>query len=261
MSDKTPDPARLAALMWQPRDRASRTGLSIDAIVAAGLELAESGLDAVTMRAVAQRLGVGTMSLYTHVPGKPELLALMSDVIDALAYATGPRPADLPEWRDRVRLVGRRNFELFTEHAWRLDYEPARASIGPGLVAKYEAELTAFEGIGLSDRDMDLTLTLVQSHVRAATRWGSALARERRELDDGAWWDIVGPLMAARTTAQAYPIASRVGEASSIAYGGAVGDPRLLLDFGLEVIIDGIAARLGEPVGPGLAAKPGSLPD
>ena len=44
-------------------------GLTVRAIVDAAIELADAdGIDAVSMRAIADRLGAGTMSLYTHVP-------------------------------------------------------------------------------------------------------------------------------------------------------------------------------------------------
>ncbi|HEY1176756.1 MAG TPA: TetR/AcrR family transcriptional regulator, partial [Phytomonospora sp.] len=69
--------------MWGVRERSSRgpkQGLTIEAIVRTAIALADAeGLAALSMRKVAERLGVGTMSLYTYVPGKPELLDLMLD--------------------------------------------------------------------------------------------------------------------------------------------------------------------------------------
>src|ERR687893_1769658 len=78
----TGDPARSIALLWREPGRAGRSGLGVDGIVAAAIELADAeGLGALTMRRVAERLGVGTMSLYTHVPAKGELLDLMLDTV------------------------------------------------------------------------------------------------------------------------------------------------------------------------------------
>ena len=72
------DPARSLALLWRTSERTSRKGkpdLNVDRIVRAAIEVADAeGLQALSMRRVAERLGVGTMSLYTYVPGKPERL-------------------------------------------------------------------------------------------------------------------------------------------------------------------------------------------
>jgi AcrR family transcriptional regulator len=75
------DDAALLQLLWRGEEQPSpRSGLTVGKIVRAGIELADAaGLEALTMRRVAEQLGVGTMSLYTYVPGKGELLDLMVD--------------------------------------------------------------------------------------------------------------------------------------------------------------------------------------
>ncbi len=45
---------------------------------------------------------------------------------------------------------------------------PGRPPLGPGVIAKYEHELAALEGVGLSDVEMDSVLTLVLEYVRGA---------------------------------------------------------------------------------------------
>lgn len=89
------DPARSLALLWRTSERTSRKGkpdLSVDRIVRAGIEIADAeGLAALSMRRVAERLGVGTMSLYTYVPGKAELLDVMLDTV----YGETARPQDV----------------------------------------------------------------------------------------------------------------------------------------------------------------------
>ena len=61
------DPARKLALLWGSQRSEGRSGLTLKAILSAALELADhDGLDALSMREVAERLGVGTMSLYLH---------------------------------------------------------------------------------------------------------------------------------------------------------------------------------------------------
>src|SRR4051812_48371159 len=74
-------------------------GLNVDLVVAAAMELAdESGLEAVTMAAVAKRCGFTTMSLYRHVSGKDELMRRMLDA--ALGTAPELSSADCGQaWR------------------------------------------------------------------------------------------------------------------------------------------------------------------
>jgi AcrR family transcriptional regulator len=78
-------PARSVAVLWRTQERTSRKGkpaLSVDRIARAGIELADTaGIGALSMRRVADALGVGTMSLYTYVPGKSELLDVMIDTV------------------------------------------------------------------------------------------------------------------------------------------------------------------------------------
>lgn len=253
--DPAPDQARLIPLMWRPRDRASRTGLSIGAITSAAVGLADvHGAGAVTMRAVAEILGVGTMSLYTHVPGKPELWALMNDAVLGEIYADGRLPRDAGEWPDRLRFVAERNWKSIMRHPWRAQAEPGGQAMGPGLVGKYEHELGAVEGIGLTDVDMDSAIALVNSHVTASASWYLAersdpkqramTAEEWGEHTRREWAERLGPALGAAMAARAgdYPLASRVGEAAATAYAGA--DPQVLMDFGLAMIIAGLRERI-----------------
>lgn len=74
--------------------------LSQRKVLKAALEVAdEDGLGAVTMRRVARRLGVGTMSLYHHVPDKEALLGGMADLV----FERVGLPAELEsDWADRI---------------------------------------------------------------------------------------------------------------------------------------------------------------
>ena len=89
---------QFSPLLSPPR----RPRLRRHAIIEAGLQIArDDGIEAVTMRSVAGRLGVAPMALYRHIPNKSVLLQDMVGVV----Y----RDMDLPlggPWRDRVLQVG-----------------------------------------------------------------------------------------------------------------------------------------------------------
>ena len=147
----------------EPPRRGPRPRHSVDDVVDAAIAIADAdGLDAVTMRAVAERLGTSPMSLYTYIPGKAELLDLM---LDALYLAMARKPFRL-QWRARLRAVAEANRELYARHPWAARISTARPPLGPGLMAKYEYELAAFDGLGLSDIEMDAALTFLLAFVQ-----------------------------------------------------------------------------------------------
>src|SRR5260370_23454595 len=195
------DPARTLELLWRepgPADsrRGPRQGLSAGRVAAAAIALADSdGLGSVTMRAVAQVLGVVPMSLYTYVPGKAELLDLMLDTV----YRQMPRGdlSGLP-WRERRAAVAPENRDLFTLHPWIAGVSTSRPPLGPGLMAKYEHELSAFEGLGLDDIEMDAALTFLLGFVQAAARSAAeaAAARQDSAMSEEQWWAANAPLLA-----------------------------------------------------------------
>ena len=84
----------------QGSGRAPRNTLSRERIVDAALELLDDdGLDALTMARLAERLGVGTMSLYRHVDGKDDLIdAVAAQVLGSVHVPDG----DPTDWQGRV---------------------------------------------------------------------------------------------------------------------------------------------------------------
>ncbi|MFI6576770.1 TetR/AcrR family transcriptional regulator [Nocardiopsis sp. NPDC050513] len=246
---KSGDPARSLALLWrttEPTSRRRTPDLSVDRIVAAATDMTDAeGIGALSMRRVAERLGVGTMSLYTYVPGKGELVDLMLDS----AYA-GMYPDGLPgHWRDGLRAVAHANRRLYLDHPWMLQVTSARL-LGPGLIAKYEVELSAVDGIGLTDVEMDSTVSLVTGYVEGTVRRTVEVTRLEREsgLTDGQWWAVHGPLLGNLVDEERFPLASRVGSAAGQEHRSAYA-PEHEFVFGLERVLDGIQTLVDSRAG------------
>jgi AcrR family transcriptional regulator len=213
----TGDPTSSLVLLWRapaPPPRASRLGA--DRIVATAIELADAhGLNAVSMRKVADHLGVGTMSLYTYVPGKAELLDAMLDVV----VGETARPARVEGgWRARLAFVARENLALLRRHPWILEVGDGPAPLGPNMIAKYEYELRAVDGVGLTDLEMDAVVALVLSHAAGAARARTEARVLHRFVDPAD-----------------FPVAVRVGVAVAEA-----GDADGAFEVGLERLLDGI---------------------
>ncbi|MER5389564.1 TetR/AcrR family transcriptional regulator [Saccharopolyspora sp. NPDC002686] len=242
------DPVRSLALLWRTQDgpssgRRGRSDLGVDRIVRAGIEIADAdGLAALSMRKVADHLGVGTMSLYTYVPGKAELIDVMLDT----AYGETARPEPgTTGWRDRLTQIAQENWALYHRHPWMLQVATGRAVLGPNAIAKYDYELTALTGLGLTDVEVDATLSLVLGHAEAAARRAmeATQTEQRSGMTDEQWWNAHAPLLGQLMDPQRYPTASRVGSAAGEAHGSAH-DPEHAFEFGLERILDGIEALI-----------------
>jgi AcrR family transcriptional regulator len=238
------DPARTLALLWRVDQRARRgpeRGLDLDTIVGRATALADQeGLEAVTMRRLAQGLGVSTMALYTYVPGKDELIDLMVDA----AYQRMPRADTTGQpWRQRLIAIADDNRALYLAHPWASSVSTLRPPLGPGLMAKYEHELAALDGLGLTDLEMDDALTYLLSFVQANARAANDAhaAQLASAMDDQQWWAANAPLLARILDERAYPLAARVGSAAGAAHGSAH-DPDHAYSFGLDRVLDGLAA-------------------
>lgn len=93
----------------------TRRRLDRSAVLRSAVAFADAeGLDALSMRALATRLGVVPMALYKHVSDKDDLIGGMVDLV----IAGYPEPPDGPGWRDRVRarVLGAR--AALGEHPW-----------------------------------------------------------------------------------------------------------------------------------------------
>ncbi|MFI5533909.1 TetR/AcrR family transcriptional regulator [Kitasatospora sp. NPDC051853] len=167
------DPERL----WLPPDRprlGRRPKYSRERITAAAVELAdEEGLAAVTMRAVAARLGVAVMSLYSYVPDKDTLLELMVDTVSAgMEFAP---PTD--DWRADVRALAGAQRALMHRHPWLVAALPQRRTIGPGTLAALEHALAVLAPTGLTGGARTEVFALISGFV--ASHVGHELAQRR----------------------------------------------------------------------------------
>lgn len=243
------EPSRTLATLWgEPSAAPPRKGparsVTVVQVVDAALAVAdEQGVAAVTMRAVAERVGVSAMSVYTYVPGKPELLDLM---VDARYARMARTPWGGQPWRKRLTLVADLNRELLTGHPWLTEVAAlSRPPLGPGVMAKYEHELAAFDDTGLSDVDIDAALTyllgFVQSHCRSAH--DAARATTDTAMSDADWWAANQPILARVLDPEAYPRAVRIGSAAGEERGGAWSADHAW-EFGLARTLDGLAALI-----------------
>jgi AcrR family transcriptional regulator len=243
------DPGRTLQLLWRDpgtvSTRGPKQGLTVDEIVHVATTIADAeGIEAVTMRRLAQALGVAPMTIYTYVPGKAELLDLM---LDATYAGMRRRHTSGWSWQRRLTAIAEENRELFESHPWAATISTSRPPLGPGLMAKYEHELSALDNLGLSDIEMDASLTYVLGFVQgwARTAAEARATQDASGMDDEQWWAANAPLLAQILDNHAYPTAARVGSAAGAAQRGAYNAAHAF-EFGWARVLDGLAALIDD---------------
>lgn len=245
------DPRRSLELLWGVQERPRRgpkPKLTVERIVEAAMLIADSeGLAALSMRRVADELDVSAMSLYTYVPSKAELIDLMLD----RAHGQARRPEHVEGgWRARLEQIARESWGLFHRHPWMLQVATSRPPMGPSLLDKYEYELGAVEGIGLTDLEMDETIATLTGFVQGAARVAveAAQIEQRTGMSDAQWWEATAPVLGELIDTSRYPLGSRVGTAAGTEYGSASA-PERAFEFGLQRLLDGVEALVSTRAG------------
>ncbi|MDO5627337.1 MAG: TetR/AcrR family transcriptional regulator C-terminal domain-containing protein [Mobilicoccus sp.] len=203
--------------------RAPRNTLTRAKVVDAALAFVqERGLGELTIRALAQQLGVRPMSLYTHVASKDDIVDALVDAMFARIYAPDPSG----EWRTELASRARSARHVLAPNAWALTVIESRTSPGSATVEAHEAvlELLARNGFDLAAR----------AHVYAvldAFVYGFVL-QEAMLASAGVSADVdslpVLPLARAPRIAE---LAAAYGE--GMTFGAS-------FDVGLDLILDGI---------------------
>jgi hypothetical protein len=124
-----------------------------------------------------------------------------------------------------------------------LEITMVRPVLGPNVIARYDQELAAVDGIGLTDVEMDAVISLLAGHVEGAARRSlEAVHAERRTgVSDQDWWEVRAPILGRLLDPERFPIASRVGAAAGEEHNAAYA-PEHSFEFGLERILDGVEA-------------------
>jgi AcrR family transcriptional regulator len=137
-------------------------------VVAAAVAIAdEQGLDAVTIRSVAARLGAGAMSLYSYVPDKQALIYDMVEHVSVELELPGEPSGD---WRADLRLIaGRQRAELH-RHPWLIMALSHRQPLGPATLAYLEYMLAVLEPTGLEAGVLLETVGLLNGLVISLVR-------------------------------------------------------------------------------------------
>ncbi|HET7661882.1 MAG TPA: TetR/AcrR family transcriptional regulator C-terminal domain-containing protein [Oryzihumus sp.] len=217
--------------MAQQTDAARRVPLSRDKVLRAAVALADgAGIDSVSMRNLAQELGVVPMALYKHVANKEELLDGMVDVV----VGEIDPPTQDADWKDAVRARILSARQALLRHRWASQVITSRTQATPAVLAYMNSLIGMFRAGGLS-----VELTHQVMHALGSRMWGFTLEvfpTPPPPADPGMRAALVSRLAAE------YPYIIEIAAAGSHDEESIVGggcDDQLEFEFGLDVLLDG----------------------
>lgn len=247
-------PERTLALLWRNskadseqvrRSAGRRPSLDVDGLVRAGIQLAdERGLEAASMGGVAKALGVGTMTLYTYVPSKEELLDLMVDEVLAERQLPGPGEPRPVDWREQVEVYSEQTRAMFQRHPWLARVSTVRPPVGPGMLAGREYLLSTLLSLNLSPRDTNTAALAITTYVDSAASLEaeSRLVERATGQSDETWWHERNDLWETYFDVERHPAMTAIWNAHG--YQDTVREAAAdSYRYGLDRLLDGIQAQ------------------
>ncbi|MGF7236574.1 MAG: TetR/AcrR family transcriptional regulator C-terminal domain-containing protein [Frankia sp.] len=232
------------------RNRPAKAPLSRAAVVAAGLGvLRDEGLGAVTMRRVANALDTGPASLYVYVENRDELLRQM---FDAVASTVHLPPIDPPRWREQLKSLLTASVEAQNAYPGIARVAIGSIPTGPASLAMAERVVTLLRIGGIGDQAaawacdllaLFITAVAFETGVRNGPNPGPPEPADRSARATPGWQrqqSEIATLLEA-IPAETYPTLSLLG--GPMTYGSAA----QRLDFGLDVLLNGLLATPVEP--------------
>jgi AcrR family transcriptional regulator len=134
------------------RERLLRTAIAI---------ADENGNSALTMRSLAQELGVKPMALYHHVANKEEIIDGIIDVV----FAEIDLPAAEADWRSAMRHRAIAARRVLARHPWAIPLMESRTNPGPATLRHHDAVIGALRGAGFSIKMTAHAYSLLDSYI------------------------------------------------------------------------------------------------
>jgi len=229
----------------RPRDR----GLTRQEIVRAAIAVADAeGTDAISMRRIAREVRAGAMSLYWHVASKEELIDLMLDALEAEIRM----PAPTGDWRADLRELAQRQRAGMLRHPWVVEFVASRPPGGPNDARNLEVMLGTLAGLGLDARTtVDILMTVVTYVMGWVVREVQEIRFDRTEAELEAVMTAEEIEAEHERFREQFASSGQFPNIVRMMDEGVDPDARETRDerfeFGLDCLLDGVAARLPAP--------------
>ena len=197
------------------------------------------GLEATSMRRVAEELAAAPSALYWHVRNKDELLQLVFDRVAGEIELPLPDPE---QWQEQAKTVAREMRRVLTSHRDIARVSLGAIPVGPNVLRVVEWMHALLRGAGLPDRVVALVGDLFGLYVGAyayeeslglASPTGEDLPPEQVVAMLREYWESLPPALFPHTLALLDVLFE--------------GGPDERFEFGLDVLVRGLASLQSEP--------------
>jgi AcrR family transcriptional regulator len=155
----------------EPRKRLSR-----ERVVRAAMGHADGGgLEALSMRKLAEEIGVAPMALYRHVANKGDLIDGMVDVV----FGEIELPSSDGDWRTAMRRRAVSVHDVLSRHRWAIGLMESRANPGPANLRHHDAVIGSLRAAGFEMAMVANAYSVLDSYI-----YGFALTKMNLPFDD-----------------------------------------------------------------------------
>lgn len=211
---------------------AERAPLSRDRVLDGAMAIADAGgIGSLTIRSLAQELGVKPMSVYHYVANKDEII---DGIVDRV-YGEMELPAAEGDWRAEMHRRCTSAREVLGRHPWAIPLLQSRTAPGPATLHHHEAVIACLRGAGLSVEMTAHALALIDSYV-----FGFALSEAALPIHGPESVPEIAEAIMQRFATGAYPHLLEFSTEHVMKPGYDFGEE---FEFGLGVVLDAFAGR------------------
>lgn len=218
-----------------PGDSApERAPLSRDRVLRAAIDVADvGGIPALTIRSLAQELGVKPMSVYHYVANKDEILDGIVDIV----FSEIDVPAADGDWTAEMMRRGISARQVLRRHPWAIPLLQSRTSPGPATLTHHNAVIGSLRAGGFSLEMTAHAYALLDSYI-----FGFALSEASLPINGPETVSEVAESMMFQVLAEAYPHLLEFTTEHILRPGYDFGAE---FEFGLKLILDGLKSSQG----------------
>jgi AcrR family transcriptional regulator len=208
----------------------AREPLSRERALRVAMALADrGGIDTLTMRKLAEELGVEAMSLYHHVPNKDAILDGMVDLV----FAEIEAPARDVGWKDALRRRCESVRRVMLRHPWALRLMESRKTPGAATLAHHDAVLGCLRAGGFSLGLTAHAYALIDAYV-----YGFVLSELSLPFSTTEETHEVAGAIVEGMAEGAYPHLAELAMEHVMKPGYSFGDE---FGYGLSLVLDGLS--------------------
>ena len=214
------------------KKKAKRIPLTKAGILNASLKLAdEQGLEQLSMRKVAQSLGVEAMSLYNHIKNKDDLL---DGILELVVSEFELPPIDQLSWKKSLRQAAISAHQVLLKHPWAAHQMISRVSVNPARLAWSNATIGCLHEAGFSYEITDHAWNAIDNHIYGFTLQSVNMPIDPEEFSDAAKHYL--PMISEEQFPYLCAMANKVAEGKH----SGINE----FEFGLNLILDGLERLL-----------------